>query len=193
MPSHAPAATPVQRPRLDDETHALALELFQLVRAGDLTRVPRLLRMGLVPNLRDAKGDSLLMLACYHGHAELAQALLRHGADTELVNDRGQTPLAAAAFNGDATMARLLLDAGADPNARMPGGRTALMLASMFDRQAIVELLIAYGADLHAVDDEGRDAAALADAMGASSPGGRARAADTTAPTPSALRQSRTR
>ena len=52
-------------------------------------------------NLRNDKGDSLLMLACYHGHEEVVRLLLDHGGDTELSNDRGQTPLAAAAFKGD--------------------------------------------------------------------------------------------
>jgi len=167
MTIHVPAQAPVRPMVLDDQTHALALELFQLVRAGDGPRLSRLLRMGLVPNLRDGKGDSLLMLACYHGHAGLAQALLRHGADTELANDRGQIFLAAAAFKGDETIARLLLASGASTDARMPGGRTALMLAAMFDRIAIVELLLAHGADPQAVDDGGLDALALANAMGA--------------------------
>lgn len=167
MPDHPPTAAAAARPALDDSTHALALELFQLVRAGDEARVSRLLQMGLVPNLRDAKGDSLLMLACYHGHAGLAGALLRHGADTGLANDRGQTPLGAAAFKGDLAIARLLLESGADPDARMPGGRTALMLAAMFDRVDIIYLLLGHGADPGAVDDDGLDAPALATAMGA--------------------------
>src|SRR5690606_27768171 len=83
-------------PELDDETLALARELFEIVRAGETQRVTQLLEMGLAPNLRDSEGDSLLMLAAYHGHTSLVEALLRHGADPELRNERGQTPLAGA-------------------------------------------------------------------------------------------------
>src|SRR5690554_2316931 len=95
-----PTETPNAAPELDDETYELVQELFRTVRAGDVHRIAGLLERRLVPNLRDSKGDSLLMLAAYHGHAELVSVLLRHGADTELVNDRGQTPLAGAAFKG---------------------------------------------------------------------------------------------
>lgn len=45
--------------------------------------------MGLVPNLRDGKGNSLLMLASYNGHRETARLLLKYGGDPELANDRG--------------------------------------------------------------------------------------------------------
>ena len=128
MSTHAPTAAPHLPPELDDETHALALELFQLVRAGEGERLARLLDMGLVPNLRDGKGDSLLMLAAYHGHADAVRLLLRHGADAQLANDRGQTPLGAAAFKGDLAVARALLEGGADVDAARRG-RSALMLA----------------------------------------------------------------
>jgi uncharacterized protein len=61
----------------------LVQELFQLVRAGDAERLKRLLKMGLVPNLRDGNGNSLLMLASYDGQHETARVLLEHGADPQ--------------------------------------------------------------------------------------------------------------
>src|SRR5215204_7577442 len=97
------------KPELDEETIAFAQRVFQHARAGQALELEELLRMGLPPNLRNEKGDSLLMLACYHGHAEVARALLEHGGDPELANDRGQTPLAGAAFKGDAKIVHLLL------------------------------------------------------------------------------------
>src|SRR5687767_15093769 len=90
------------KPMMDQETYELAQELFQLVRAGqDAPRLERLLQMGLAPNIRDSKGDSLLMLASYHGHRGMTRLLLEHGGDPQLENDRGQIPLAGAAFKGD--------------------------------------------------------------------------------------------
>ncbi len=109
MPSEGPDA----RPELDEATIAFVGKVFQYARAGHAQELAELLGMGLPPNIRNDKGDSLLMLASYHGHAETARLLLRHGGDPELANDRGQTPLAAAAFKGDAETARALLVGGA--------------------------------------------------------------------------------
>ena len=39
-----------------------------------------------------------LMLAAYHGHADLVRLLIQHGADPNRLNDRGQSPLAGAVF-----------------------------------------------------------------------------------------------
>jgi len=154
-------------PELDDQTHALALELFQLVRAGDVARLSHLLGLGLVPNLRDSKGDSLLMLAAYHGHAEAVRVLLRHGADPTLANDRAQTPLGAAAFKGDVDVLWALLEGGAPVDDHPEGGRTALMLAAMFDRVGMIDLLLAHGADPEHSGADGATALDLARAMGA--------------------------
>src|SRR5918995_7478196 len=125
------------KPELDEETIAFAQRVFQHARAGQSQELENLLRMGLPPNLRNEKGDSLLMLASYHGHVDAVRALLEHGADPELANDRGQTPLAAAAYQGDAAMVLLLLDLGADVNGCGHNGRTALMTAAMSNRTGI--------------------------------------------------------
>src|SRR5690606_34490672 len=121
------AMTASPRPELDADTLERVHALFALVRAGDADTLARLLHMGLVPNLRDAKGDSLLMLAAYHGHTDAVRLLLQHGADPELANDRRQTPPAAVAFKGDLQLARVLLDHGARVDTHPEGGRTALM------------------------------------------------------------------
>lgn len=39
-----------------------------------------------------------LMLAAYHGHADIVKLLIQHGADPNRINDRGQSPLAGAVF-----------------------------------------------------------------------------------------------
>ena len=60
---------------------------------------------GLPPNLRNHKGDTLLMLAAYHGHVETVKVLLENQADPEIRNDNGQSPIAGAAFKGDLAFA----------------------------------------------------------------------------------------
>ncbi len=152
---------------LDDATLAFAARVFQYARMGHAEELADLFAQGMPANLRNDKGDSLLMLAAYNGQAETARAVLEAGGDPELANDRGQTPLAGAAFKGDAGIVDLLLDHGAAVDGVAEGARTALMLAAMFDRVAIVERLLARGADPARRDASGMNAAELARQMGA--------------------------
>jgi ankyrin repeat protein len=88
--------------------------------------------------MTNAAGDSLLMLAAYHGHVDTVRLILAHGGDANTANDRGQTPLAGAVFKGYPDVVRALVDAGADPDAGTPSARAA---AQMFQRQDILALL----------------------------------------------------
>lgn len=153
---------------MDAETLAFLQGVFELVRAGDTEQLAPLLEGGLPPNLRNHKGDSLLMLASYHGHHALSELLLTHGADPELANDQAQTPLQGAAFKGDLDMARLLLAHGAHVEGRaFEGGKTALTFAAMFGRTDLVEELLAHGADPRARGADGTTPLDAARMMGA--------------------------
>ena len=90
-----PPAAPAE---LDEATLEWVRKVFQYARSGDAEPLGALLAQGLPPNLRNERGDSLLMLACYHGHHDAARVLLEHGADPQLMNDAAQTPLHGAAF-----------------------------------------------------------------------------------------------
>ena len=70
---------------------------------------------GVPVNLTNDKGDTLLILAAYHGHPETVVALLDRGADHSRANDRGQTALAAAVFRQSTETVRRLLAAGCRP------------------------------------------------------------------------------
>lgn len=152
---------------MDDDTIEFVQKIFHYVRLGDTENLQPMLEMGLPANLCNHKGDSLLMLASYHGHFGATKLLLEHGADPEIRNDMGQTPIAGAAYKGDYAMVELLLQHGADVEGAAPDGKTALMLAAMFNRTQIVDLLIAHGADAHARDAKGMSALDAATAMGA--------------------------
>jgi len=99
-------------------------------------------------NLADAKGQTLLMLAGYHGNVATTRMLLNRGADPDRANDRGQTPLGGAAFKGYEEIVALLLDHGADIDGDNGAGMTPLMFAAMFGRTKVVEQLKARGASL---------------------------------------------
>jgi hypothetical protein len=123
---------------LDAETLAFAHRMFDLARDGQAAELAANVDAGLPVNLTNDKGDTLLILAAYHGHSATVATLLDRGADPGHVNDRGQTALAAATFRQSTEAVTALLDAGADP---ADGGQSALSTATFFELPAMLELL----------------------------------------------------
>ena len=151
----------------DQEFLDFAQEVFQLARTGDAQMLTRLLQKGLPPNMSNHKGDTLLMLAAYHGQVDATKALLEAGAEPDRYNDMAQTPLAGAAFKGYLPIVELLLSHGAQPGFAPPGGKTPLMFAAMFNRLEIVRLLLSQDIDKDAESADGMSALDLARSMGA--------------------------
>jgi len=145
----------------------LSQAAFQHARAGEATRLDWLIGLGLPVNLATERGDSLLMLASYHGREEATRVLLRHRADTERTNDRQQTALAGVVFRGHLNIARMLLEHGARVDGVDSNGRTALMISAMLDRVDMLELLLQGGAAMARRDAAGRTALDYARSMGA--------------------------
>ncbi|MEU6344150.1 ankyrin repeat domain-containing protein [Streptomyces sp. NPDC046977] len=129
--------TPQAEPAHDPEVLQLAAKVFDLARQGGTETLVAYVDAGVPANLTNDRGDTLVMLAAYHGHAGTVSALLRHGADPDRPNDRGQTPLAGAVFKGEDEVIRALLDAGADPAAGTP---SAIDTARMFGKNDLLEL-----------------------------------------------------
>lgn len=155
-------------PEMDAETYEMIQQLFQLVRSSDAERMRGLFEKGFdAPNIRDGKGNTLLMLASYNGQLEMTRVLLENGANPQIANDMGQIPLAGAAFKGNKEMARILIEHGADVNARMPDGKTALMFAAMFNQLEIIDLFVEKGADISLKSADGATAETMAQMMGA--------------------------
>ncbi|GAB3176556.1 ankyrin repeat domain-containing protein [Streptomyces incanus] len=121
----------------DPEVVELATKIFDMARSGRTEELVAYVDAGVPANLTNDRGDSLVMLAAYHGHADAVRALLERGADVDRINDRGQTPLAGAAFKGDTEVVRALLQGGADPVAGTP---SAVDTARMFGRAELLEL-----------------------------------------------------
>jgi ankyrin repeat protein len=122
----------------DPEVLEFAHRMFELAREGDAPALADALAHGLPPNLTNDKGDTLLILASYHAHADAVDVLLAAGADHSRANDRGQTALAAAVFRQSEPIVRALLAAGADPHG---GGPSAVETARFFDLPAMSALL----------------------------------------------------
>jgi hypothetical protein len=116
---------------------------------------------GTPVNAQTDKGDTLLMLAAYHGHLSVVRGLLRRGANPELANARGQTPLMGVAFKGDAAVARALLEGGARVDGADPDGKTPLTWATLFNRTEVIAVLDEFGADQERLHTLARMAASL--------------------------------
>ncbi|MFI5758792.1 ankyrin repeat domain-containing protein [Streptomyces sp. NPDC051569] len=121
----------------DSEVIALATKIFGLARQGETAPLIAYVEAGVSPDLSNDRGDCLVMLAAYHGHAETVEALLARGADPDRTNDRGQTPLAGAVFKGEDAVIRALLAGGADPAGGTP---SAVDTARMFGKADLLEL-----------------------------------------------------
>jgi uncharacterized protein len=140
---------------------------LEAVKAGDVETVRE--RLAGEPSLaaaRDENGLSAVLLSCYHGQAEVREALLavappldalelaavgdaaglrsRLPAELHARAPDGFTALHYAAFFGGAAAVRVLLDAGADPDADQENPlrvRPLHSAAARGDREAVRALL----------------------------------------------------
>lgn len=121
---------------LTPEQEARVVEIaMDLARQGRTDELLEFLDHGLPVDVLDPDGNSLLMLASYHGQAETVRTLLERGADADLRNGRDQSPVAGAIFKGEDEVVRLLVAAGADLDAGTPSARQA---ASLFGRDQLL-------------------------------------------------------
>lgn len=121
----------------DPDVVELATKVFDLARQGETEALVAYVDAGVPAGLTNDRGDTLVMLAAYHGHPAAVEALLARGADPDRPNDRGQTPLAGAVFKGEDAVVRALLAGGADPAAGTP---SAVDTARMFGKTELLEL-----------------------------------------------------
>ncbi|KAK7545311.1 ankyrin repeat-containing domain protein [Phyllosticta citricarpa] len=136
--SDSTTGTPRSTAELPPAALDLAAKLFDLARAGDTATLSAYLRAGIPPNLTNHSGDTLLMLAAYHGRNEVVRALLERGADANTINGRGQSPLAGAVFKGHADVVHALVEGGADADVGIPNAKDT---AVMFRREELFAVL----------------------------------------------------
>jgi ankyrin repeat protein len=113
-----------------DESQVIefAYRCLDLAREGDTDQLGVYLDGGLPPNLADPDGNSLLMLAAYHGRPDTVRLLLAKGADPDRLNARGQSIIAGALFKGEDEVVQALIEGGADLDAGTPSAREAAQL-----------------------------------------------------------------
>ena len=118
----------------DQDREGVRLEpqqIFELARHGADVLLD-LVDANLPVDLADESDNTLLMLAAYHGHAELVAGLAERGADVNRLNSKNQAPLAGAVFKDETDVIRVLIEHGADVDAGTPSARAT---AQMFGRE----------------------------------------------------------
>jgi ankyrin repeat protein len=123
------------RPLSPEETERVVELAMHFAREGMSEELAGFLEHGLPADVRDAEGNTALMLAAYHGHAGTVRMLVDHGADVDLRNHRDQSPVAGAVFKGEDDVVALLVAAGADLDAGTPSARAS---AELFGRTGLL-------------------------------------------------------
>ncbi|SEI87552.1 hypothetical protein SAMN05216327_104346 [Dyadobacter sp. SG02] len=88
-------------------------DILKLVTRNDTEGVEKALDKGASVNTRNAKGQSLLLLATINRHAEMARLLTEKGADVNLQDDIHDSPFLYAGATGQAELVKLFLTHGA--------------------------------------------------------------------------------
>lgn len=134
----APHTSEPSKPsELPAEALDLATKLFDFARQGKTPELTQYISAGIPVNLTNGKGDTLLMLAAYHGHKDTVQMLLDKGADPNVLNERGQSAIAGVVFKGYDEIARIFVEKGADLHAGQPN---AIDSAKMFKREECLKM-----------------------------------------------------
>lgn len=118
-----------------EQTERVVAIAMDLAREGETEQLAEFVDHGLPVDVVDQGGNTLLMLAAYHGHAGTVRALLDRGANPDLRNERDQAPIAGALFKGADEVVAVLREAGADLDAGTPTARAA---ATMFGREHLL-------------------------------------------------------
>lgn len=117
--------------------------LHIVVKRQDLTYLRFLLSRGADANLRDARGNTPLLLAVQFGQVDMIPVLTQARANPNLANASGETPLIRAVQKRDLAMVRALLAAKANPDQTdNVAGMSARDYAHADDRSPAIAKLI---------------------------------------------------
>jgi uncharacterized protein len=156
--------------------------LIASVHNGNLDGVKATFKKNGSINIKDAVGQTALMVSSQKGSIGITDFLVKNRAQVNLSDNSGSTALMNAVklpdtvsyssddeptFSSEAeinkvNLMKVLIEAGADVNIQNIRKRTALMMAIERESQKVVNLLIASNADVNSVDRNGRTALMIA-------------------------------
>ena len=106
-----------------------------MAREGDAVSLAAYVDAGVPVNLTNDAGDTLVMLAAYHGHAEAVRALVARGADVDRLNAAGSPTSPARCSRGRTSWCGPWSTVARTPSAGHP---TAVDTARMFGREDLL-------------------------------------------------------
>ena len=128
---------------------------FESAKRGEVNTVKLFLAAGMNPDMRNEKGDTVLMNALGANADPVVEVLLKAGADPNARTSNGSTALHLAALTGNAPSGQLLVAYKADVNAKSDIGETPLMIAALRGQSELVKTFLRAGADVNARDNRG--------------------------------------
>ncbi|MEA1786002.1 ankyrin repeat domain-containing protein [Arenibacter sp. GZD96] len=146
--------------------HKSHLDIFEAATLGEVERVKQLLEeKPELLNDYSNDGFTLLGLAAFFGHLDLAQELLEKGADPNIAanNQFKVAPIHSACATSNLEMAVLLIKNGADVNAKQMQNVTPAHSAAHNGQTELVQLLFDNKADINAKMENGQTPLSMAE------------------------------
>jgi hypothetical protein len=134
------------KPEADHEKPQERLPAFRAVAAGEEAAVHSYLADGGAVDLRNARGETLLMCAAQWSWPRLVKRLLAAGAAANAHDTQGQTPMYFAMRGQSSDSIKLLAAAGADLNYRDSTGHCLVQRAREFAFWSQAHTLVQLGA-----------------------------------------------
>jgi uncharacterized protein len=129
---------------------------YKAAETGAIEILNLLFDNGLSYNIRDAKGNSLLIAGI--AHTKIIRLLIDKGISVDSRNEQKYTPLIMATAGEHRDSLSLLLQAGAEPDLKDNNGQTALLYAAGSSDVEMVRKLLIAGASPHSTDKSGNTA-----------------------------------
>lgn len=133
-------------------------DLFQAIRAADLTILKAFFDAGISPNATNEDGETALTFAIDKADPKIVKALIEK-ADINLQDKTGSAPLHLAFLKEKDDIFNSLMEKGADVNVtgrdKTVTNQSVLYVAVIRGKEDIVKQLIAKGADPNIADNQG--------------------------------------
>jgi methionyl-tRNA formyltransferase len=118
-------------------------ELFALSDHVEDSTLSNLVKAGYSLDLKNRRGWTPLMVACYNGKSNVVEKLLKHGADANVGNANGTVPIMYAKerfeIDGDPTIINLLLNHRVDFHRVDHFGKTVFDYAEQNDQSRFIQ------------------------------------------------------
>lgn len=136
-----------------DDKNWLLIEAFSV---DNQEVVSALFKLGVLPNVQDENGNSLLLLAARSGNLTRVQTCVElYKLDIHHKNGTGENALMKAAEVGSVAICEYLLTKGISINAENAKGETALFYALTTDTRLAFDFLLKQGADIQHTTSDG--------------------------------------